>query len=81
MKKIEIIKDVEFEDDGKYERSLAGKKPEWPIGNLEVGDGFFVELEDKNKVRCSIQHFQKWYPGKKFQTKTQEGKILVKRVS
>ncbi len=77
MNKIKIIKKAEFN----YSRSAAGANPKWPLGDLEVGDGFYVGLEFMNQVRCSIQHFQRWYPGKKFRTKQQDNKVLVKRVS
>jgi hypothetical protein len=77
---IKIKKEIDFPD-ASYERSSAGPDPKWPLGDLEVGDGFEAPVDKTNAIRCSIQHFQRWYPGKKFKTKKVGKKILVKRTS
>ncbi len=62
-------------------RSNNGKTAFWPLGEMEVNDGFETPVKNINAVRCSIQHHQRWYPGTKFTTKRVKNKVLVKRTN
>lgn len=81
MSKIVIVKNIkEPSIKGNWGRS-KGRNPEWPLHKLKIGDGFKLPIDDANKIRCAIQHHQRWYPGTKFRTAKDGEKLIVKRIA
>ena len=86
MKKIVVKKNIKTPPKnagGVFSRGTRGNISSYPLNKLEVGDGFEVDIKLKNGVRCSIQHFQRWYPGVRFITirNKDKTKLIVKRTA
>lgn len=78
---VEVVKNIKIpvRNGSKYGKGQRGATAKWPLSKLKVGDGFYAECKDANAVRVSIQHHQRWYPGKKFTTFKDGDMIGVKR--
>jgi len=82
VSKIKIVKNIKLpRSKVSYDRSPAGAEAKWPLMDLEVGDGFNAKYSEVNAVRCSVQHFQRWYPGRKFTTRKDGENLIVKRIA
>lgn len=65
-------------------KSSAPEHVQYGYGSLNVGETTSVDVDDMNtsfvaKLRCGISSHSQYY-GKKFQTRTKDGVLYVKRI-